>query len=191
MSWTSLGLLALLTASATPPMTDVHEDGIAVRAPDSWRVLVDPEARNITMSKGLFTSITMYWYRFRKGATHDVVLDIVLNTTRDSLPIGSAEELSRTVSPDGQTAELVAEYSLLGYRMNIGVVSLLDEPRDRIVAAVLLSDPTSFASLDAMNLLDEVARSLHLDDDPRYLPDPRAPGPELVWRAVPEDMPLP
>lgn len=189
MSW--LILLLLCPALAAPPMVDHDSDGVHVRVPESWQILVDTDANNVTASKGLITNVTMYWYPYKEGITHDIMLNIVLRSTNESLPLGEAVELNRGQSDDGSLGHLEAEYRLLGYTMKIGVVTRFDAYLDRVVAAVLVADPVGFERLDGIGMLEEIASSLSLASDPRYKPDPRAPGPEWVWAPIPEDMPLP
>ncbi|MCB9681009.1 MAG: hypothetical protein H6733_06010 [Alphaproteobacteria bacterium] len=174
-----LALLALLTlgtpaAHADTPAMEAHErGGVHVVTPEGWKVLIDPEIHNITASAGITTTITMYWYDWQPGITLDEMLDILVKTVNQTLPIGEAHELDRGTVPGMDTPwapirgkRMNAEVVALGYTMKLGLVTIIEEDARRVSAAFLVAPPEEFGKLDGLDLLTDVVRSLALDTDP-------------------------
>jgi hypothetical protein len=183
-------LLALLaTADAAPPPLLAHqESGVTIDVPKDWKVLVKNAAaiHNVTMSAGITTSFTMYWYDYAPGATPDIVLDILVKTVHEKLPIGDITEKSRTWIPGlANPWELVrgkqadAEVSAMGIPMKVGMATVLDQPNHRMLAAFLVAPPESYAEIGGVTYLTDIVRSFALDADPVK------PTPAWYWDCKP------
>jgi hypothetical protein len=156
-----------LAAHAAPPvLVPLSEAGIYLAAPEGWRSWINVEEHNATCALGLATSVRVYWYAFKERLPIDRVLDIVLQVTRDNVPFGEVVELERMPVLDGASRALKAEYRVLGYQMTLGIVAINDALHDRMVAAVMLADPATFADLGGVQLAAAIAASVRSDADP-------------------------
>jgi hypothetical protein len=183
------------TARAEQVVLVPHEGaGMRVDAPEGWKVLLSPDERTATLSAGIVTSISLYWYGFKPLADNDDIVDTLLRVTNENLPLGHITEVSRGPTLDGRAVAAHGVYSLLGYQMHVGLVGMNDAAHDRLVAAVLVADPISWLSLSGLDTLARVVDSLASDDDPER---------ERAWQAevarphlgvllsVPEDILIP
>lgn len=184
----ALALLFLLTpAEAAPPARVLTaESGVVIEVPVDWKLLVKPEASNITMSSGLATTMTMYWYPYKAGATPDIVLDVLIKTVNQQLPIGKATEVSREAMPglEGphdtrRGKRMRATVDAMGYTMTVSMAALIDTSSQRMLAGFLLAPPDTFDDMDAMGSLTEIVESFHLAEDPLL------PAPAWWWGAAP------
>jgi hypothetical protein len=185
-------LLALLATAdaAAPPLAPHTDQGVTIDVPQDWKVLVKNTGgmHNVTMSAGITTSITMYWYDYAPGATPDIVLDILVGTVHDQLPIGDIVEQGREWIPGlSNPWELVrgkranAEVTAMGIPMKVGMVTILDQPNGRMAAAFLVAPPETYQELGGTQLLTDVVASFRLQADPPL------PTPAWYWDATPPD----
>lgn len=190
--WSLLAAVVLTAHAAPPDLTPTTEGRVTLSAPAEWKVLVKdrPQLHNVTISGGLSTTITLYWYPLQQGVTHDLLLDVLMDTVNDALPIGEVKELSRNdvagmdseVNAKQLHAEVTAGMGPLTYTMKVAALTLIDRPSSRVVAAFLVSPPEVYADLDGMGTLTAIARSLHLADDPLR------PLPAWWWAASPPEL---
>lgn len=182
-------LLTALLHTATParaelpPLETREQHGVYVDAPSGWKLLVKKGIRNVTLSSGLATNITLYWYDYKAAVTPDVMLGILLKTLREQLPVGEVTELNREILPGTAPHDLIrgermnAEVAVgalgFGITMKLGFVTMVDQPNGRILAAVLLAPPEDYGRLQGVDLLSEVVRTFHLSED--------APEPTPAW----------
>lgn len=180
-------LLALAVAlAAPPPLVPTTEGGLVLPVPEGWKLQAKRAAGNVTLSADLTTTATLFWYPYRSLATPDLMLDIVLETVNDMLPIGTASEDSRAGLPGyvgphlpRRAALSNAHVTVLGYRMDVAMIALIDQPAQRMFAGFLLAPPDTFAELDGAALLTEITLRFRLEEDP---PEP---VPAWWWDAAP------
>lgn len=186
-------LLTLLLFGSSPvhaaPLPDVAphtEQGVHVDVPVSWKVLVKPDSHNVTISQGIATTITMYWYDYKPGVSLDLMLDILVKTVKQNIPVGELTEINREPVPhladdwDVKRGRIMnGKVDAMGYTMNVGAVTIIDESTHRIMAAFLVAPPETYAEIGGATLLATVVESLWLDADA-----PR-PAPGWWWNATP------
>jgi hypothetical protein len=159
----SLGV-ALAIAGEPPPLHAHVEQGVHVGVPEGWKPLVLPSDHQLTLSSGLVSSLTLFWYDAKPNADARI-LDEVLRVTDENLWLGSATEVSRQAFPDIGGSGMHAVVRVLGYVMPMGIVIVNDALLDRLVVAVLVTDPWSFESWDGLTLAAQIAGSLWMDGD--------------------------
>ncbi|MCB9663290.1 MAG: hypothetical protein H6732_04195 [Alphaproteobacteria bacterium] len=190
--WSLIAAVTLLAHAAPPELTPTTDGRVTIDAPAEWKVLVKdrPQMHNVTISGGLSTTVTLYWYPLQQGVTHDLLLDVLMETVNDTLPLGEATELSRHEVPgmDDRVnakqlhAEVTAGIGPLAVTMKVGAVTLIDQPASRVVAAFLVAPPPTYEELDGIETLTTIVRSLRLSDDPLR------PMPAWWWGAEPPEL---
>ncbi len=180
MLWAGTLWLALTIgwAHAAPPtLVPTTESVVTVAVPEGWKLLTSVEQHNITMSADITTTLTLYWLPYR-WVPPDAVLNVLVKTVNEQLPVGELEETKREPLPGFeerfalQRGRLLhGEVNALGYTMKVASAALVDEAHQRVVAAFLLAPPETYAQLDGANLLADVVGSFHLASDP-LLPVP-------------------
>lgn len=154
--------------------------------PEGWKLHPKRDAGQVTVSAGLTTTATLFWYPYRSLATPDLMLDIVIEALDDMLPIGTATEDTRAPLPGFDAPHLPrraavsrAHVTVLGYRMEVAMIALVDRSAQRLLAGFLLAPSDTFADLDGAGLVTELAVRFRLAEDP---PEP-VPG--WWWDAAP------
>lgn len=171
-------LLWSAPALAKPTLEPVDDKGVHLMAPAEWKVLIQPSKKNVTLSSGLASQMFVNWYELFPRIHPTAVLDILITTVNQQLPIGTATDLGRepfAALGDPWAARrgmiMRAEVKALGYAMKLGCVAVIDEPNQRFVAAFVLMPPDVYESDDGLGTLADVTTSFHLDSDPP-LPEP-------------------
>jgi hypothetical protein len=180
--------VAPATAGEPPPLLPHVDQGVHVAVPDGWKPLVLASDHQLTLSSGLVSSVTLFWYDAKPNADARI-LDEVLRVTSENLWFGSATEVSRTTFPEFGASGMHAVVRVLGYVMPMGIVIVNDALLDRLVVAVLVTDPWSFESWDGVALAAQVASSLWLDGDAEREAAWRPP--EYAYFLEPAEAPLP
>lgn len=184
----ALPWVAALTAAAAPPPLETRTAStVTVDVPVEWKLLADVEKHNVTMSKDLATTLTLYWLPYR-WVPPDAVLAVLVDTVNKQLPVGELKEIDRAPMPGFEERFALqrgrvmrAEVSAMGYTMNVALAALVDEAHQRVLAGFLLAPPETFVELSAPDTLVDVVRSFHLEGDPPL------PVPGWWWgREVPE-----
>jgi hypothetical protein len=85
--------------------------------------------------------------------------------TNENLPLGTAKEISRTATEDGHAKAMIGQYSFLGYIMNLGFVAKNDPRHNRMIAAVLITDPLSWTQMEPIETVLHVVDSLSFQTD--------------------------
>lgn len=188
----ALWLLATPATAAPPPLEPLKEGEVMLSVPTGWKALVKADVHNVTLSKGLATTVTLYWYDLQKGVTNDILMNVLIDTVNDTLPIGQAKELDRAPLPGFEhpkdlqrgmqmNAEVTAGVGPIAYTMKVGAVTLIDEPAQRVIAAFVVAPPEEYAAIDALPTLGAIVTSLHLATDPLL------PIPSWWWNATPPE----
>jgi hypothetical protein len=179
-------LVLALAVAAPPPLAPTTEGGLVLPVPEGWKLHAKREAGQVTVSAGLTTTATLFWYPYRPLATPDLMLDIVLSTVNDMLPIGTATEDDRAALPGFDAPHLPrraavsrAHVTVLGYRMDVAMIAVVDRSAQRLLAGFLLAPPETFAELDGVDLVTELAVRFRLAEDPVE------PVPGWWWEAAP------
>lgn len=161
-----LWLWCAASPAAEPSYTLHAEGGVRVEAPVDWKVLLSPAERTATLSSGIATSLSLYWYPYKPLVDNDDVVDTLLRVSNENLPFGSITERSRGPALAGRAVAAHATFRFWGYQMQVGVIGMNDAPHDRLVAAILVTDPLTWSSLSALDLLAHVVHSLASEHDP-------------------------
>jgi hypothetical protein len=187
---TPLLLAALAHADVVAPWpgAPVHDGAVSFFLPEGWRALAAHDAHNLLLSHGLVTTFTLYWYN-AKDATTDAILDTVLSTTADNLWLGTLTEVERRDLAPRRGHAVRATFSLLGYALPVGVWVENDPLLDRMLAAVWVTDPTTWETAGGLDALGFLASQVHFDGDAERLAAWR-PASYLLY-PEPTEAPLP
>jgi len=183
-------LLSTVVLAAPPALVPVQQDGLRITKPEGFEHLFSPEDRSITMSQGLFTTLRIQWFPVapelsvnHKQADRMQVqgLEEFARTLADQAPFGAFEHEPGRDLPDDPGRVSQMHYTLLGYRMTVGMYLRVDRGRKHILSGFLFTSEDRYRELGGLDLLTTVAGSARTADD---TPDPH---PEWYWPAIPPE----
>lgn len=180
-------------AEATSELGTYSEGGASVLVPMGWTAMIDLPKANVVLSAGLTTQLTLFWYPNRDGARPELMLDLVRRVIQEKLPIGTYTESERgpleggipMYGADQRGLWSTGSITALTYEMKVAMVTYVDEPAGRMMAAVFFGPPEDYDKFGGHHLVDRVVRSLRTPDDP-LMPrpawwfDPPAPPESLT-----------